>query len=80
MRGFTAHIFIYFVMHGLVSRRVRTNEFVRTFDLYYVTRNNRRKHAFLQTTFRATVPKTGGISKNNLCYLQTKLNINTATN
>ena len=34
------------LIQALVSRRVSTNELIRTFDLHYVTRSNRRKHPY----------------------------------
>ena len=40
------HCDIYFFIQALVSRRVRTNELIRTFDLHYVTKSNSRKHPY----------------------------------
>ena len=65
-------------MHRLVSRLIRTNELVRTFDLYYVTRSNRRKPAYRSHYISANNPSHDSSPnrrnfENVFCHIQSKL-------
>ena len=54
--AFSMRIFIYFLYRDCFYKRVRTNELMRTFDLYYVTRSNLRKHACRSYYISANYP------------------------
>ena len=69
MRVFNADFYI------LIIQGVRTNELMRTFDLYYVTRSNLKKHACRSYYLSANYPSNNSSPKNVTCLDTACLNV-----